>query len=89
MRNMRKVISITLLCLLIASNNHDAFAEVEKIDMSPRLAELLVVCYRDGLGTTKSIKNAKKYAKVYAELSGKDYETAEKEFFPKDEESAE
>ena len=33
LRNMRKVISITLLCLLIASNNHDAFAAVEKIDM--------------------------------------------------------
>ncbi|MBR2909250.1 MAG: sel1 repeat family protein [Clostridia bacterium] len=72
-----------------AKKGFKCLKEVEKIDMSPRLAELLVVCYRDGLGTTKSIKNAKKYAKVYAELSGKDYETVEKEFFPKDEESAE
>ncbi|MBQ3158303.1 MAG: sel1 repeat family protein, partial [Clostridia bacterium] len=68
-----------------AKKGFKCLKEVEKIDMSSRLAELLVVCYRDGLGTTKSVKNAKKYAEKYAELTNQDYETVENEFFPKDE----
>ena len=66
----------------IAKNMKGAFSlyqSLEAIKMTPELAERLAYCYRFGKGTTKAIRKAEGYEKIYTELTGKEFPKVEED----------